>query len=96
VHKALARIAANGGGVVVMLNCADTTERLLDKFNTMMNPDAAHQWIERTQKTDLRTYGVGAQILRDLNVKKMKLLAKPRKMPSMTGFGLQVTGYLES
>jgi 3,4-dihydroxy 2-butanone 4-phosphate synthase/GTP cyclohydrolase II len=96
VHKALKRIAANGGGVVVMLNCADTTERLLDKFNTLMNPDAAHQWVERTQKTDLRTYGVGAQILRDLNVKKMKLLAKPRKMPSMTGFGLQVTGYLES
>ena len=96
VHKALQRIAANGGGVVVMLNCADTTERLLDKFNTLMNPDAAHQWVERTQKTDLRTYGVGAQILRDLNVKKMKLLAKPRKMPSMTGFGLQVTGYLES
>jgi 3,4-dihydroxy 2-butanone 4-phosphate synthase/GTP cyclohydrolase II len=78
-----------------MLNCADTTERLLDKFNTMMNPDAAHQWAERTQKTDLRTYGVGAQILLDLDVRKMKLLAKPRKMPSMTGFGLQVTGYLE-
>jgi 3,4-dihydroxy 2-butanone 4-phosphate synthase/GTP cyclohydrolase II len=96
VHKALRRIAANGGGVLVMLNCADTTERLLDKFNTMLNPDAAHQWVERTTKTDLRTYGVGAQILRDLNVSRMKLLAKPRKMPSMTGFGLQVTGYLES
>jgi 3,4-dihydroxy 2-butanone 4-phosphate synthase/GTP cyclohydrolase II len=44
---------------------------------------------------DLRTYGVGAQILRDLNVGRMKLLARPRKMPSMAGFGLQVTGYLE-
>jgi 3,4-dihydroxy 2-butanone 4-phosphate synthase/GTP cyclohydrolase II len=96
VHKALQRIAGNGGGVLVMLNCADTTDRLLDKFNTMLNPDAAHQWAERTQKTDLRTYGVGAQILRDLNVIRMKLLAKPRKMPSMTGFGLQVTGFLES
>jgi 3,4-dihydroxy 2-butanone 4-phosphate synthase / GTP cyclohydrolase II len=49
----------------------------------------------RATKMDLRTYGVGAQILRDLNVGKMKLLAKPRKMPSMTGFGLHVTGYLE-
>ena len=96
VHKALEKIAGNGGGVLIMLNCADTTERLLDKFNTMLNPDAAHQWVERTTKTDLRTYGVGAQILRDLNVSRMKLLAKPRKMPSMTGFGLQVTGYLES
>jgi len=35
------------------------------------------------------------QILRDLGVRRMKLLAKPRKMPSMAGFGLQVTGYLE-
>jgi 3,4-dihydroxy 2-butanone 4-phosphate synthase/GTP cyclohydrolase II len=96
VHKALQRIAANGAGVLVMLNCSETTDRLLDKFHTTLNPDAAHEWAERTQKTDLRTYGVGAQILRDLNVGRMKLLAKPRKMPSMTGFGLQVTGYLES
>jgi 3,4-dihydroxy 2-butanone 4-phosphate synthase/GTP cyclohydrolase II len=45
---------------------------------------------------DLRTYGVGAQILRDLNVVRMRLLARPRKMPSMAGFGLHTTGFLES
>jgi 3,4-dihydroxy 2-butanone 4-phosphate synthase/GTP cyclohydrolase II len=43
----------------------------------------------------LRNYGIGAQILRDLNVGKMRLLAKPRKMPSMAGFDLEVTGYVE-
>ena len=43
---------------------------------------------------DLRTYGIGAQILKDLGVGKMQLLASPRKMPSMTGFDLEVTGYL--
>ena len=42
---------------------------------------------------DLRNYGIGAQILRDLNVGRMRLLAKPRKMPSMGGFDLEVTGY---
>jgi 3,4-dihydroxy 2-butanone 4-phosphate synthase/GTP cyclohydrolase II len=42
---------------------------------------------------DLRTYGIGAQILRALGVGKMKLLANPRKMPSMAGFNLEVTGY---
>ena len=47
-------------------------------------------------RTDLRDYGIGAQILKDLNVGKMRLLAVPRKMPSMAGFGLEVTGYLES
>jgi 3,4-dihydroxy 2-butanone 4-phosphate synthase/GTP cyclohydrolase II len=44
--------------------------------------------------TDLRLYGIGAQILRDLGVGKMRLMAAPRKMPSMTGFGLEVAGYL--
>jgi 3,4-dihydroxy 2-butanone 4-phosphate synthase/GTP cyclohydrolase II len=42
---------------------------------------------------DLRTYGIGAQILKDIGVCKMKLLASPRKMPSMTGFDLEVVGY---
>ena len=44
---------------------------------------------------DSREYGIGAQILRDLKVAKMRLLAKQRRMPSMAGFDLQVTGYLD-
>ena len=47
----------------------------------------------RAASMDLRTYGIGAQILKDLGVGKMQLLASPRKMPSMTGFDLEVTGY---
>ena len=43
---------------------------------------------------DLRTYGIGAQILRDLGVTRMRLLGSPRRMPSMTGYGLEVTGFL--
>ena len=45
---------------------------------------------------DLRTSGIGAQILKDLGVCRMKLLASPRKMPSMAGFDLEVTGYRET
>ena len=45
-------------------------------------------------KWDPRLYGIGAQILRDLGVRRMKLLASPRKMPSMAGFQLEITGYL--
>ena len=44
---------------------------------------------------DLRLYGIGAQILRDLGIGRMRLMAAPRKMPSMAGFGLEVTGYLQ-
>lgn len=43
---------------------------------------------------DLRTYGIGAQILRECGVHKMKLMGNPRRMPSMTGYGLEITGYL--
>jgi 3,4-dihydroxy 2-butanone 4-phosphate synthase/GTP cyclohydrolase II len=42
---------------------------------------------------DLRNYGIGAQILRDLGVGRMRLLSRPRKMPSMAGFGLEVTSH---
>jgi 3,4-dihydroxy 2-butanone 4-phosphate synthase / GTP cyclohydrolase II len=45
---------------------------------------------------DLRTYGIGAQILRELGIAKMRLLGSPRRMPSMTGYGLEVTGFLSA
>ena len=47
-------------------------------------------------KWDPRLYGIGAQILRDLGVRKMKLLASPRRMPSVAGFDLEVTGHIAS
>jgi 3,4-dihydroxy 2-butanone 4-phosphate synthase/GTP cyclohydrolase II len=43
---------------------------------------------------DLRTYGVGAQILKDCGVEQMRLMGHPRRMPSMTGYGLEIVGYL--
>jgi 3,4-dihydroxy 2-butanone 4-phosphate synthase/GTP cyclohydrolase II len=47
----------------------------------------------RVGKVDLRTYGIGAQILKDLGVGRMRLLSQPRKMPSMAGFDLEVVGF---
>ena len=87
LHDALRVIAASHSGVVVLLHRTETGAELLDRLN--MAEDAT------VQKVDLRTYGIGAQILRDLGVTRMKLLAAPRKMPSMAGFDLEVTGYLE-
>jgi 3,4-dihydroxy 2-butanone 4-phosphate synthase/GTP cyclohydrolase II len=45
-------------------------------------------------RMDLRTYGVGAQILRECGVHKMQLMGQPRRMPSMAGYGLEITGYI--
>jgi 3,4-dihydroxy 2-butanone 4-phosphate synthase/GTP cyclohydrolase II len=43
---------------------------------------------------DLRSYGIGAQILRNCGVNKMRLMGNPRRMPSMTGYGLEIAGYI--
>ena len=93
--RALARIAEAGCGVVVLLNCGESADSLLARFEALQQA-AEGGGDARAARMDLRTYGVGAQILRDLNVVNMKLLARPRKMPSMAGFGLHTTGFLES
>lgn len=87
LNDALGVVAASDNGVVVLLHRTETGAELLDRLN--MAEDAT------VQKVDLRTYGIGAQILRDLGVTRMKLLGAPRKMPSMAGFDLEVTGYLQ-
>jgi 3,4-dihydroxy 2-butanone 4-phosphate synthase / GTP cyclohydrolase II len=60
----------------------------------LMNCNQEGRPPQAERSIDLRLYGIGAQILRDLGVGKMRLMAAPRKMPSMTGFGLEVAGYL--
>jgi 3,4-dihydroxy 2-butanone 4-phosphate synthase/GTP cyclohydrolase II len=45
------------------------------------------------RKTDFRSYGIGAQILKDIGVGKMRLLANPSPVPSLSGYKLEVTGY---
>jgi 3,4-dihydroxy 2-butanone 4-phosphate synthase/GTP cyclohydrolase II len=86
----LARIAQEGRGVVVLLNCGESGAQLLAQFEGTARPSQAPE----RGRMDLRTYGVGAQILRDCGVHKMNLMGNPRRMPSMTGYGLEITGYV--
>jgi 3,4-dihydroxy 2-butanone 4-phosphate synthase/GTP cyclohydrolase II len=96
VHRALTEIHAHGEGALVMLNCAQSGESLLAQAGSWCDPAAADGRLRpRAEAMDLRTYGIGAQILRDLGVRRMRLLAHPRRMPSMTGFNLEVTGFDE-
>jgi 3,4-dihydroxy 2-butanone 4-phosphate synthase/GTP cyclohydrolase II len=78
VGEAVRAIQQAGAGVMVLMNCNQEEPRAPKAGRSM----------------DLRLYGIGAQILRDLGVGKMRLMAAPRKMPSMAGFGLEVTGYM--
>ena len=93
VERALDVISRSDFGVMVLLNCGDEAQALARRAG---RPAGAGAGEAAGARHDLRTYGVGAQILRDLGVRKMRLLAKPRKMPSMAGFGLVTTGYLEN
>jgi 3,4-dihydroxy 2-butanone 4-phosphate synthase/GTP cyclohydrolase II len=87
VGDALQAIQTAGNGVVVLMNCSQPAEALEAGLEQVRPPKAG-------RSMDLRLYGIGAQILRDLGVGRMRLMAAPRKMPSMAGFGLEVVGYL--
>ena len=86
--KALEEISKSSNGVIIFLNYQESQNKISDILETINTP---------TDNTnDLRNYGIGSQILVDIGVKKMKLLASPRKMPSMIGYGLQVTEFIEN
>ena len=87
-NDALATVSRADCGVIVLLHRVETAAELLERARPQQTDATA-------PKIALRNYGIGAQILRDLKVKKMRLLALPRRMPSMAGFDLEVTGYLQ-
>ncbi len=87
--NALTTLQQSGRGVAVLLNAGHDAEALL----AQIKPEGFEP---QRATNDLRTYGVGAQILRDLGVRRMKLLSNRRRMPSMTGYGLEVTGFLST
>lgn len=90
LDQSLQHIANEGKGVVVLLNCGESAGQLLAQFEGTAR---ASQAPERG-RMDLRTYGIGAQILRACGVHKMNLMGTPRRMPSMTGYGLEIVGYI--
>ncbi len=92
LDASLAFLAREGKGVLVLLNCGETGEQLLAQFEGTARPAQAPE----RGRMDLRTYGIGAQILRLCGVQKMRLMGSPRRMPSMAGYGLETVGYLSA
>ena len=90
LDASLRHIAAAGKGVAVLLNCGESGAELLAQFEGTARAAQA----PTRGRMDLRTYGIGAQILRELGVHRMQLMGTPRRMPSMAGYGLEITGYL--
>lgn len=86
VPHAMKAIADAGAGVMVMLRRQESSEDLL---RTIQSAEQS-----TSNKHTLKDYGIGAQILRDLGVTKMRLMAEPRKISSMAGFGLEVLEFV--
>jgi len=87
VQDAMRIVAHHKEGVIVLLRRHEAPSEILDRFVHAPNARGARKW-------DPKLHGVGAQILRDLGVGRMRVLARPKRIPSMAGFGLEVVEYL--
>jgi 3,4-dihydroxy 2-butanone 4-phosphate synthase/GTP cyclohydrolase II len=90
LDASLKYIAEHGKGVAVFLNCGEDAQQLLAQFEGTAK--ASHG--PERGRMDLRTYGVGAQILRECGVHRMNLMGNPRRMPSMAGYGLEIANHI--
>ncbi|MEY3225334.1 MAG: hypothetical protein RL565_1524, partial [Pseudomonadota bacterium] len=95
--QALQKLATAPSGVAVLLNASGiAAPNDVDWLAQFHKLNGTHtEAIEKplARKTDFRSYGIGAQILKDIGVGKMRLLANPSPVPSLSGYKLEVTGY---
>jgi len=91
LRDALARVAKEGTGVVVLLRPEETPRELMDAVQDLKS---GARKSETPGPNVLRTYGIGAQILRDLKVSRMRVLSAPKQMQGLSGFDLEVVEYV--
>jgi 3,4-dihydroxy 2-butanone 4-phosphate synthase/GTP cyclohydrolase II len=86
------RIAREGEGVVVLLRPHESPLEIAQAVRAAERPAAPAR--ARGAQV-LRTYGIGAQILRDLGVSRMRVLSAPKQMHGLSAFGLEVADYVD-
>ncbi len=87
VQDAMRIVAHHKEGVIVLLRRHEATGETLERLAGAPRERRARKW-------DPRLHGIGAQILKDLGVGRMRVLARPKRIPSMAGFGLEVVEYV--
>ena len=95
LRAAMARIAEEGQGIVVLLRPDESPRDLMENVAVLGRATQIRETGAAGAKV-LRTYGIGAQILRDLGVTRMRVLSAPKQMLGISGFDLEVVGYVDA
>jgi len=90
LRDAMRRVAEDGNGVVVVLRSEESPLDLIESVRALGG------LARLRQGQVLRTYGIGAQILRDLGVSRMRVLSAPRQLQGLAAFGLTITEYVDA
>lgn len=95
LDKVMAEIQQAGKGILVVLRQPEQNKRLAEKVALYQQQDRDDAINQTKLGWDMRTFGVGAQILADLGVGKMRVMGTPTKLTGLSGFGLELVGYAE-
>jgi 3,4-dihydroxy 2-butanone 4-phosphate synthase/GTP cyclohydrolase II len=92
LRAAMRRVAAEPSGVVVILRPEETPREFMESVRLLdsKTPNPRHPGA-----TVVRTYGIGAQILKDLGLSRMRVLSAPKQLQGLAAFDLEVTGYID-
>ncbi len=96
IRTALKRISEEEQGIIVVLqNQIDSLDNI-EQVNNCGTNVKDNNIVNIHNRSELRTIGLGAQIIKDLGVSKMRVLGSPIKMPALSGFGLEVVEYIKN
>ena len=94
LRAAMSRVAREGSGVIVILREAESPRQLADAVQSLARADGPPSAAAEAAPV-LRTYGIGAQILKDIGVRRMRVLSAPKQMHGLSAFDLEVESYVD-
>ena len=97
LRQAMSYVGKEDEGVIVVLRNHDTAREIVQRMMEFQAQGSGHQkYHKKDNSKELRTYGVGAQILSDLGVRKMRVLSAPKSIHALSGFDMEVIEYVEA
>lgn len=96
LRAAMQRIADEPSGIIVILRPAETPRDLMGAVQAIRRAEHQATSTNGSGTHVLRTYGIGAQILKDLGVSRMRVLSAPKQLQGLSGFDLEIVGYVHS